>query len=84
VSAVFGVFVVAVGLLFAQRVSGATRAPAVIPSPTLDLRDATAKTETAVFAGGCFWGIQSVFSAHQGRYQRDVGLRGRLDRQAIV
>ena len=74
--AVFGVFVVAAGLLFAQRVSGATRPPTVIPSPTLDVRDATAKTETAVFAGGCFWGIQSVFQHIKGVTSATSGYAG--------
>jgi peptide-methionine (S)-S-oxide reductase len=74
--AVLGVFVVAAGLLFAQRVSGATRGPTVIPSPTLDLRDATAKTETAVFAGGCFWGIQAVFQHIKGVTSATSGYAG--------
>jgi peptide-methionine (S)-S-oxide reductase len=79
--AVFGVFVVAAGLLFAQRVSGATRGPTVIPSPALDLRNTTAKTETAVFAGGCFWGIQSVFQHVRGVASATSGYSGgRTDR----
>lgn len=74
--ALVGVFVVAAGLLLAQRVAGATRAPTVIPSPVLDLRDATAKTETAVFAGGCFWGIQSVFQHVKGVTSATSGYAG--------
>ena len=74
--AVFGVFVLAAGLLFAERVSAAPRAPTVIPSPTLDLRDATAKTETAVFAGGCFWGIQAVFQHIKGVTSATSGYAG--------
>jgi peptide-methionine (S)-S-oxide reductase len=79
--AAFGVFVVAAGLLFAQRVAGATHAPTVIPSPALDLRNTTAKTETAVFAGGCFWGIQSVFQHVKGVTSATSGYAGgRTDR----
>lgn len=32
-----------------------------LPSPVLDEPAATAKTETAILAGGCFWGVQGVF-----------------------
>jgi peptide-methionine (S)-S-oxide reductase len=38
-----------------------------VPAPTADLTAApTAKTETAVFAGGCFWGVQGVFQRVKG------------------
>lgn len=32
-----------------------------LPAPVLDEPATTAKTETAVLAGGCFWGVQGVF-----------------------
>lgn len=32
-----------------------------IPAPAADVSPGTAATETAVFAGGCFWGVQGVF-----------------------
>ena len=53
-------------LLIAAGVSlTALRSPAVeaartIPAPTVDEQPAAA-TETAVLAGGCFWGVQGVF-----------------------
>lgn len=38
-----------------------------VPAPTVDLvAPPTAKTETAVFAGGCFWGVQGVFQRVKG------------------
>jgi len=39
-----------------------------VPAPTADLVAAptAAKTETAVFAGGCFWGVQGVFQHVKG------------------
>jgi peptide-methionine (S)-S-oxide reductase len=32
-----------------------------IPPPAIDESAATSSSETAVFAGGCFWGVQGVF-----------------------
>jgi peptide-methionine (S)-S-oxide reductase len=64
----------AVGLLSLQRLAGATHAVAV-PSPALDI-PLTAKTETAVFAGGCFWGIQAVFQHMKGVTNATSGYSG--------
>jgi peptide-methionine (S)-S-oxide reductase len=33
----------------------------VVPAPTIDEQAGTATSETAVLAGGCFWGVQGVF-----------------------
>jgi peptide-methionine (S)-S-oxide reductase len=37
-----------------------------IPAAAVDLPAGSAKTETAVFAGGCFWGVQGVFQHVKG------------------
>src|SRR5215471_6322481 len=39
---------------------------AALPKPAVDQTHTDKKTETAVFAGGCFWGIQAVFDATKG------------------
>ncbi|MBK8629708.1 MAG: peptide-methionine (S)-S-oxide reductase MsrA [Sphingomonadales bacterium] len=36
-----------------------------LPAPTFDVID-TAKSRVAVFAGGCFWGVEGVFEAVKG------------------
>src|SRR6184192_2809020 len=46
-----------------------------IPPPAQDL-PATAPTETAVFAGGCFWGVQGVFQHTQGVLNAISGYAG--------
>jgi peptide-methionine (S)-S-oxide reductase len=46
-----------------------------LPPPAQDVR-ATAATETAVFAGGCFWGVQAVFQHTQGVLSAVSGYAG--------
>ena len=38
----------------------------VIPAPVVDEKPGAAATETAIFAGGCFWGVQGVFQHVEG------------------
>jgi peptide-methionine (S)-S-oxide reductase len=44
----------------------AAESAVVIPAPADDAAAATAATETAVVAGGCFWGVQGVFQHVKG------------------
>jgi peptide-methionine (S)-S-oxide reductase len=50
--------------------------PAVkLPAPAVDAPP-TASTETAVFAGGCFWGVQAVFQHTKGVLSAVSGYAG--------
>lgn len=62
--------------IVAMAVSGnATNAP--IPAPKLDLPLAQASgKQTAVFAGGCFWGTQAVFERVKGVLKTTAGYAG--------
>jgi peptide-methionine (S)-S-oxide reductase len=50
---------------------------ATVPAPAADLSLATKPgKQTAVFAGGCFWGTQSVFQRVKGVLQTTAGYAG--------
>lgn len=53
------------------------RADATLPNPVVDSAIATAKSaQTAVVAGGCFWGIQAVFKHVKGVFSATSGYSG--------
>lgn len=55
-----------------------------IPAPSADLRtDASASQEIAVFAGGCFWGVQGVFQHTKGVIQAVSGYAGGAKQTAV-
>jgi peptide-methionine (S)-S-oxide reductase len=57
------------------NVSAATRTP--IPPPSADATLAkTSGKQTAVFAGGCFWGTQAVFERVKGVLKTTTGYSG--------
>ena len=56
--------------------TAAAEAPVVIPPPALDNPKAPGKPQTAVLAGGCFWGVQGVFEHVRGVRQVLAGYAG--------
>ncbi len=48
----------------------------VIPAPSMDEKAESAGTETAVLAGGCFWGVQGVFQHVNGVISATSGYTG--------
>jgi peptide-methionine (S)-S-oxide reductase len=50
--------------------------PVVIPAPALDGPRQRAQMQTAVLAGGCFWGMQGVFEHVRGVHQVLAGYSG--------
>ena len=57
--------------------SAGERGAVVLPNPTVD-ESVSAKSgqETAVFAGGCFWGVQAVFQHVKGVVSATSGYSG--------
>ena len=54
----------------------------VIPPPAADQAASPAASETAVFAGGCFWGVQGVFQHVKGVSNALSGYAGGAKRDA--
>ena len=61
----------------------AAEAPHVIPVPAADEAAGAAASETAVLAGGCFWGVQGVFQHVKGVTSAVSGYAGGDKRSAI-
>ena len=56
--------------------SVAAEAAVKIPAPTADQTTGDSGLQTAVFAGGCFWGVQGVFQRVDGVVQAVSGYAG--------
>ncbi|WP_104662973.1 peptide-methionine (S)-S-oxide reductase MsrA [Ensifer adhaerens] len=62
-------------LLAFSPIAAAQEPAVVIPPPSLDEKS-SASTEVAVFAGGCFWGVQGVFQHLKGVKKAVSGYAG--------
>jgi peptide-methionine (S)-S-oxide reductase len=63
-------------LLFASRASSAS-SPVVLPDPAFDQQtSASAGQQVAVFAGGCFWGVEGVYRHVKGVVSATSGYVG--------
>lgn len=49
---------------------------APIPAPTVDEHVTASRSETAVFGGGCFWGVQAVYQRVKGVTATTAGYSG--------
>jgi peptide-methionine (S)-S-oxide reductase len=72
--AVVGLLAIVAWLLPVGRTSAETAQ--VLPAPVLDEAAGKTAPETAVFAGGCFWGVQGVFEHVKGVRQAVSGYAG--------
>ncbi len=62
---------------FAWNTAHASGASTALPDPVVDApRTAAASKQVAVFAGGCFWGIQAVFQHVKGVSDATSGYSG--------
>ncbi|MGU7775931.1 peptide-methionine (S)-S-oxide reductase MsrA [Burkholderia sp. MR1-5-21] len=59
-----------------QRIVNSAEPVAVMPAPALDESPTASHDETAVLAGGCFWGVQGVFEHVKGVKQVTAGYAG--------
>jgi peptide-methionine (S)-S-oxide reductase len=64
-------------LCFGVITETSAKGAAALPNPAVDETPATTKaSETVVFAGGCFWGIQAVFEHVKGVTKATAGYSG--------
>jgi len=78
-----GLLVALAGAAFAPRLSSAGESAVKIAPPAVDTTTGATGTQTAVFAGGCFWGVQGVFQRVNGVVQAVSGYSGGAEKTAV-
>jgi peptide-methionine (S)-S-oxide reductase len=68
---------------FVPVATNAGEAAVKIAPPAVDATAAASGLQTAVFAGGCFWGVQGVFQRVQGVSQAVSGYSGGAEKSAM-
>jgi len=83
-TALFSGLVVALATAaFAPRLTSAGESAVKIAPPAVDATTNASGTQTAVFAGGCFWGVQGVFQRVNGVVQAVSGYSGGAEKTAV-
>ena len=72
--AAFAIVPILAAILFVT--AHADETPRALPAPKVDEKPSGSGLETAVFAGGCFWGVQGVFEHVKGVKQVLAGYSG--------
>ncbi|CAD6527506.1 peptide-methionine (S)-S-oxide reductase MsrA [Paraburkholderia metrosideri] len=76
ITRIAGCVAIAASVFAAQRFAYSAEAATKIPAPVQDEQVGATHSETAVFAGGCFWGVQGVFEHVRGVKQVASGYSG--------
>ncbi|WP_437883590.1 peptide-methionine (S)-S-oxide reductase MsrA [Pseudomonas sp. LRF_L74] len=70
------VLLIGAGTLWQPSALSAAEEAVVIPAPTQDLPTGGQSPQKAIFAGGCFWGVQGVFQHVKGVQRAVSGYSG--------
>ena len=76
VRVVIGVVVAGALLMGVKRMVLGAERKEPLPAPALDEQHFSTKHETAVFAGGCFWGVQTTYERIKGVTATTAGYSG--------
>jgi peptide-methionine (S)-S-oxide reductase len=76
------VFIGLIGVATTASWSAQDENARAVPPPALDERPGQSASEVAVFAGGCFWGVQAVFQHVKGVTAAVSGYAGGQERSA--
>lgn len=70
-------FALCLSLTLLGPAARAAEAPRLLPAPTQDNPLAAGPTQTAILAGGCYWGMQAVFEHVKGVQRVVAGFTGK-------